>query len=215
MPFAALAFIVFDTDQVARFFLNLLAVAGGFLLGYALTGVAVWAIDRWFTGGKMPIGVYRVARMIGGIALAVLVALLLFGGGFGPGTGPGAGPGDTTETGPGAPQQSPPTTQIEPTPPPVLPKDAPLPEERVRVTLLGGEAVKEERFYLIDYDPAPKTFAEVVAAVNARKAEVMKPVGVEIRFTADNTLAQNHAAVLQVINWARANDVAVTLLAKP
>ena len=82
--------------------------------------------------------------------------------------------------------------------------------------MLGGSDVKDEKFYVIDDDRTPKAFADVVAAVNAKKAETKKPVGVEIRFTADNTLAENHPAVLRVISWAKANDVAVTLpAAKP
>ena len=215
MP-TAFALQAFDTDRIVRFGMNLLAVGGGFLVGHVLTGVIAWALDRWITGGKTPQGVHRVARMFGGAAVALLVALLLFGqGGYGDGTGPGGGGADPKGEGPGGGTVTQPTNRdVTPIPPVVNPKDAPPPEQRVRVTMLGGADVKEERFYLIGDDRTPKTFAEVVAAVNAKKAETNKPVGVEVRFTADNTLAQNHPAVLRVINWARANNVAVTLPAE-
>jgi hypothetical protein len=217
MPVEAFAFVGFDTDRVVRFALNLLAVGGGFLVGHVLTGVIAWALDRWVTGGKTPHGVHRVARIIGGVALALLVALMLFGqGGYGDGTGPGGGP-NPDDKGPGGGTATQPTTNKDVQPPPPIPRqDATPPEQRVRVTLLGGSDVKDEKFYLIDDDRTPRTFADVVAAVNAKKAETKKPVGVEVRFTADNTLAENHPAVLRVILWARANDVAVTLpAAKP
>jgi hypothetical protein len=216
MPTEVFAFIGFDTDRVVRFGLNLLAVGGGFLVGHVLTGVVAWALDRWITGGKTPQGVYRVARMIGGVALALLVALLLFGqGGYGDGTGPGGGP-DPNDKGPGGGTVTQPTDTRDVQPPPVLPKDTTPPEQRVRVTLLGGSDVKDEKFYLIDDDRTPRAFADVTAAVNAKKAETKKPVGVEIRFTAENTLAHDHPAVKRLTDWAQANGVGVTLpAAKP
>jgi hypothetical protein len=212
MPAEVFAIIGFDTDRVVRFALNLLAVGGGFLVGHVVTGVITWALDRWITGGKTPQGVHRVARSIGGIALALLVALMLFGqGGYGDGTGPGGG-SSATDKGPGNGTQTQPTDSKDVQPPlPIPQKDSTPPEQRIRVTLLGGSDVKNEKFYLIDDDRTPRAFADVAAAVNAKKAETKKPVGVELRFTADNTLAENHPAVLRVINWARSNDVAVTL----
>lgn len=211
MPVETFAFVGFETDRVVRFALNLLAVGGGFLIGHVLTGVIVWALDRWITGGKTPQGVHRVARTFGGIALALLVALLLFGqGGYGTGDGTGGGP-KPDDKGPGGGTVTQPKDNKDSQPPLVLPRDTTPPEQRVRVTLLGGSDVKDEKFYVIDDDRTPRTFADVVAAVNAKKAETKKPVGVEIRFTVDNTLAENHPAVLRMISWAKANDVAVTL----
>ncbi len=212
MPAVMVAFIGFDTDRVVRFALNLLAVAGGFLIGHIVTGVVAWALDRWITGGKTPQGVHRVARMLGGVAVALLVALMLFGrGGYGTGEGPSGGGPDSKDEGPGGGSPTQPTDRdVRPDLPP-LPKDATPPDQRVRVTLLGGADVKDEKFYLIGADPTPRAFADVTAAVNAKKAETNKPVGIEIRFDPKNTLAENHPAVLRVINWARANDVAVTL----
>jgi hypothetical protein len=217
MPAEVFAFVGFDTDRVVRFALNLLAVGGGFLVGHVLTGVIAWALDRWITGGKTPQGVHRVARTVGGVALGLLVALMLFGqGGYGDGTGPGGGPTPDGK-GPGGGTATQPTTIKDAQSPPPIPKSDPTPpEQRVRVTMLGGSDVKDEKFYLIDDDRTPRAFADVVAAVNAKKTETKKPVGVEVRFTADNTLAENHPAVLRLISWARAHDVAVTLpAAKP
>jgi len=217
MPAEVFAFIGFDTDRVVRFALNLLAVGGGFLVGHVLTGVIAWALDRWITGGKTPQGVHRVARMVGGAALALLVAMMLFGqGGYGDGTGPGGG-SNPDDKGPGGGTTTQPTDQRDVRPPPPVPqKDSTPPEQRVRVTMLGGSDVKDEKFYMIDDDRTPRAFADVTAAVNTKKTETKKPVGIEIRFTADNTLAEDHRAVQRVIAWARANDVAVTLpAAKP
>jgi hypothetical protein len=215
MPAEVFAFIGFNAEQLTDFAMRLLAVGGGFLVGHVLSGVIAWALDRWITGGKTPQGVHRVARMFGGVALALVVALLLFGrGGYGDGSGPGGGP-NPNDKGAGGGSSTQPTDIKDVQPPLVLPKDTTPPEQRVRVTMLGGADVKDEKFYLIDDDRTPRAFADVAAAVNAKKAETKKPVGVEIRFTADNTLAENHPAVLRVISWAKAHDVAVTLPAKP
>src|SRR5918995_1979240 len=117
MPVEAFAFVGFDTDRVVRFGLNLLAVGGGFLIGHVLTGVIAWALDRWITGGKTPQGVHRVARVFGGIALALLVALLLFGqGGYGIGDGPGGGP-NSNDKGTGGGTVTPPTENKDLQPP--------------------------------------------------------------------------------------------------
>ncbi len=215
MPVDVFAFVGFDTDRVVQFGLNLLAVGGGFLVGHVLTGVVAWALDRWITGGKTPHGVHRVARVIGGVAVALLVALMLFGRG-GTGSGDGGGGPNPNDKGPGGGTTTQPTTREVQPPPPEPQKEAPPPEQRVRVTMLGGKNVQDEKFYLIDDDRTPHPFADVVAAVDAKKAETKKPVGIEIRFTADNTLAETHPAVVRVMNWAKAHDVAVTLpAAKP
>src|SRR5581483_10015840 len=113
------------------------------------------------TGGKSPQGVHRVARILGGLVVAILVALMLFGRG-GPGTGEGAGGGPTNEKGEGhgtGTQQTRPTNTDTTPPPPQT--DSTPPEQRVRVTLLGGEDVKDEKFYQIGDDRTPRTLKEV------------------------------------------------------
>lgn len=211
MPFG---FIGLDSTKAAQYLVNGLAVGGGFLAGYLLTWFGANLLDRWMTAGKTPRGVHMTARVLGGLLVAVLVALIVFGqggDGFGLGGGPGDGKGQGTgdQKGSGASTQT--TQPISTDAKPAEPKtDAIPPEQRVQVTLLGGEDVKDERFYLLDDDRTPHTLAEVTAAVTAKKAASAKPVGVEVRFNANNTLPRNHPAVLRLTNWAQANGVTVS-----
>jgi hypothetical protein len=219
MPAELFAIDVPDTSKAAQYLLRGLAVGGAFLVGYVLTWVVARLLDRSLTAGKSPSAVHKSARFLGGLLLAVIAAIFLFGpggDGLGFGGGPGEGKGQGAGEGKGgeatkptqpisADVKSPEPTKSDPVPP----------EQRVRVTMLGGEDVKDERFYLLDDDRSPRTFAEVTAAVTAKKSASAKPVGVEVRFTATNTLPRTHPAVLRLTNWAQANGVSVSFPAQP
>ena len=77
----------------------------------------------------------------------------------------------------------------------------------IRVTVLGGSDVKDEKFYQIDDDRTAKSFAEVTALVKAKKDAGGKPVGIEYRFSPNNTLPKTHPAILRLANWSDANGV--------
>jgi hypothetical protein len=209
-------FALFDFD-FAQFLVNCLAVGGGFLAGFVLAGVLTWWIDRTFLRKNTPEIMHRTARVLGGLAVAILVALLVFGrggGGLGGGKGDGLGSG-TANNGTGTGTDAPDTTPKPGPTPPVAAKDAPPPGDRVRVTILGGPDVKEQRFYLVGDDPTPRTLAEAKAAIQAKKDTATRPVAVEVRFTARNTLARDHPAVTLLTNWARDAGIAVVLPAEP
>lgn len=214
MPGPLVAFLDFN---LAQFLVNCLAVGGGFLVGYVLAGGAAWWVDRSFLRKKTPPLVRRLVRILGGIAAAIIVALLVFGrggGGLGGGQGEGVGSGTTSGTGPGqgsVTDAPPPTTRPAP---PVAAKDVPPPDARIRVTVLGGPDVKDQRFYLVDDDPSPRTFAEAKAAVLARKDAAPQKLGVEIRFTTRNTLPRDHPAVTLLADWARDAGLAVVFPAE-
>lgn len=203
--------IDFNPARFAQLVVNLLAVGGGFLLGYLLAGGVVW----WLGRGKAPDGLKRTARLLGGVAVAVLVFLIVFGHGLGwtlfggglAGTdnGSGKGPADRTEPVSTAPDR-----------PPVQPaKPLPPAGERVRVTLLGGPDVKDQRFYLVDDDPAPRTLDEVRTAALRRKEEAgAKGLAVEVRFAATNTLPREHPAVTRLERWAAEAGLTVTFPAE-
>src|SRR4051812_31738917 len=161
-----------DTSQAAQYLLRGLAVGGAFLVGYVLTWVVAKLLDRSLTAGKSPPAVHKAARVLGGLLLAVLAAIFLFGpggDGLGFGGGPGEGKGQGAGEGKGGGDATKPTQPIsaDVKPPEQTKADAVPPEQRVRVTMLGGEDVKDERFYLLDDDRTPHTFAEVTATVSA------------------------------------------------
>jgi hypothetical protein len=204
-----------SSEKVAQFFVNALAVAGGFLIGWLLTGAAAWFLDKRLTGGKSPPAVRRVAKVLGGVGLAIFIALIVFGHGSGwnflGGGGTGDGKGTAPPGGPDGPDRGgPPATSADTPSPPDTRKEQPPPRDRVRVTVLGGDAVKNERFYLLDDDPTPRTIAEARATLAGKKDAAKGALGIEVRFTADAAIPPNHPAVLQLTNWARDHAVAVT-----
>lgn len=218
-----------SSGNVAQFFVNVLAVAGGFLVGWMLTGFLAWLLERRIIRlrtpyGSSPVtsqgapGLRKIARILGGIALAILVALIVFGKGsgwtIGGGGGEGEGKKDANPDGPGGPDKgSPVSTEPERLPPATSRTPAPN-RERVRITVLGGEAVKDQRFYLLDDDSTPRNFAEARATLAARKESAKLPLGIEIQFSAENAISQNHPAVLNLTRWAKENDVTVTFPAE-
>ena len=93
-----------DTKQsILQFINNCLLVAGAFLVGYILGGVIGWALGKWAFKQKSPDTLKQLGRPIGGIILAIIVALIVFTGmgkRFGEG-GDGKGtPSDSGEQGP-------------------------------------------------------------------------------------------------------------------
>jgi hypothetical protein len=195
-------FAFFDPAHFAQFLVNCLAVAGGFLAGFVVTAGVVWWIDRTFLRGQSPDVLKRAARVLGGAAAALVVALLVFGkggGGLGGGTGEAVGSGTpATVVGQGTGEAPSPTTPTPPT------KPSPPAGERVAVTVLGGADVRDQRFYLLDADTTPRTFDEAKAGILAKKETAgAKGLAVEVRFPPTNALPQDHPAVTRLVAWAR------------
>ena len=195
-------------EKFAGYVIKGLAVAGAFLIGYFLGHVVAWAMDRWLFAHKAPDQLKKAISLLAGVALAVLVALIVFGEGgsglFGSGGGDGQGKGQPTPAADGktAPTPTPEPKEI-PTPPKPdePPKVAPKPTPGdVRVAILAGDEVKEGRFYVVDDDPAPKTFEEFKQAITARRAAKKAELTVVFRFKTA-PLSDNHPAVRRVVAW--------------
>jgi hypothetical protein len=73
--------------NTGQFVTYVLAVVGGFLVGYILTFILCRMIAKLVFKRRMPEVIERALRVIGGILVAALVAWLLFRGGFGWGLG--------------------------------------------------------------------------------------------------------------------------------
>jgi hypothetical protein len=202
----------FLTDLRAEFLElmnNLLLVAGGFLVGYLLGGVIGWALGRWAFRQKTPDTLQRLGRPVGGVIVALIVALIVFTGKGKPTGDGGDGKGTpNTETSPGknpAPSADP-NPKVDPKI--TTPKIDPTPtESTIRVTILGGRAVPAEgKFYLLDDDPnsQARTLSELKRAIDERKATAKGKMILAILFPTDPNLAppRNDQKVTDVTRWA-------------
>jgi hypothetical protein len=207
-------------EKLAAFVVKCLAVGGGFLAGYFLGGVGAWALDRWVFAQKAPAQLKKIVSLAAGAALALVVALIVFGEGgdglFGgrgsPGEGKGASPQD--DKGKATPAAPVTTPKKDDTPPkrddePKTQDVVPTPGD-VRVTILPDDEVSEGRFYLIDGDPVPKDLAEFKRALTARRREA-KPELKQIIFRFQKTrYSQSNPVVRDVVSWL--NEVNIGLV---
>ena len=116
--------------NTGRLVLNFLAIAGGFLIGYVLTHVVLRLIAKFALNKRLPLILERALQVIGGLIVAFLVGLMVFGdGGWGFGGTGGTNPGGPDGTG----QQRP-----DPAKDPVPPDHA-TPIPRLDPTVLATE----------------------------------------------------------------------------
>jgi hypothetical protein len=138
--------------EFAELLNNLLLVAGGFLIGYLLGGALGWAVGKWVFKQKAPDLPKRVGRPVGGVILAIIVALIVFTGKGKPsgdgGEGKGTSTNDTTPGKNSAPNVDVPNSNPKITTPKV---DTTPAELTIRVTILAGTAVPAEgKYYLVE-----------------------------------------------------------------
>lgn len=189
-----------DADLATRagkYVMYVLAVAGGFLLGYLFTWFLCWVGAKFILKDRMNPMLDRALRILGGLLAAVLVAFLLFRFGTGWGLG-GSESGEGEGSGGIAPSITPQTPQQ----PKTDPKKSP-PAEIVSSTL---------RVRIEAATSYPKTFrfeseAEAVDLAAARKAleEFRSKVKGEPRLEVQvyqNSTAVDHATVREFIGHA-------------
>lgn len=206
-------------NRVVMVVFKCLAVGGGFLLGYLLGYALAWALNRWALAYKAPEQLKPACAILAGVAIAILVALFVFGEG---GSGLFGGGGPAEGTGTTAPDDStkmPPTPEKKdelspPKPEPVTPQKPG--EVLIRVTILGGSDVPgDEKFYLIDDNPDRKSFGELKEAILTRQADEKRSLGIAIYFRPKNTPALDppHYSISQLTRWAQEAKIDVTIVA--
>ena len=84
-------------------------------------------------------------------------------------------------------------------------------DPKVRITFLGGDAVQGDRFYLIDDDAVPKSFAELKTLVQKRKDAAAAPLTLIVLYPTDPRLRidPNSINVTQVTSWAKGLGIGV------
>jgi hypothetical protein len=173
---------------VAKVIAVLFGVLGGAFVGTMLAPFLVGDSKR----RRLP--VVFLCAALGGFALWLAMTRVGGGGGPGPG-GPGAGgyAGGTEESSAGSN-----STAKKPAAATVL-----------RVHLLGGQRVKQDRFYVIDGDP-PRKWEELVEAITSRRKEDPSLKTIDIVIHPDS-VDRDNPAVRQLQNWAKENDLTPVL----
>jgi hypothetical protein len=196
--------------------LKLLAVIGGATVGGLLSGWLFRLVVRLAFRRTVPRPALLLIQFLGAVTLGLFVWYWVVGsGGWGPGGGVFLGHGGGT---PGTVGEAKGKAEA---PKPKAPADeaakakAAAPgvtagPEVLRIEMLGGQRVKEGRFYLPEGQQAPQTLAELRQAVAARQKQGPALKGIEIIIYEDS-VARDHPAVRDLEKWARENDLAVTV----
>src|SRR5579871_234553 len=104
-----------------------------------------------------------------------------------------------------------PATQPETARPPVPEPPLAQASDTLRIEILGGARVKDERFYLLEGEKEPRTLTELRKIIQARRQEPDKPPlrGIVILIYAAS-VARDHPAVKTLVKWAEGNGLSVT-----
>jgi hypothetical protein len=192
-------------SRLAELVQGILLVAGGFLIGYHLGGLIGWSLGKWVLRMKDRTTPRQLGQPIGGVILALIVAIIVFTGhGKGPGAGgEGTGPTLATGTNPNGPANNESETSqhsITSKPPEIT-----TPEKLVRVTVFGGSAVTGDCFYQFEDDKTLKTLDEIKQLILTQRNRVKGKTSLAILFPPDKDIAlpQEHPMVTRLAKWAR------------
>lgn len=200
---------IFDIGmQVLKF----LAILGGAAVGWFGGSVSTKAMGVALKRKQMPQPVRRMNQTLGGLLLGIATGMWVTGeggGGFGFGPGMGSGPGGSEPT--SMEQQTAPM----PATPSVQEGDKggePLQPITLRVTMLGGGQVRDQRFYQLEEEATPLTLAGLRDTLLERRRQKQRGIlkGLEIVITPES-VAKDHPAVRELEKWARENDLRVTM----
>jgi hypothetical protein len=154
-----------ELGSVEKTVIMVLAVAGGFLIGFLLTGIVGKILGKFVFKRESSERFARFVRFLGGVAGAILVYYLLQGeGGLGLG---GRGGGDTSNANKDSPKQ---TTPKKETPKDEQPKPRDKSEEagdEVIITVLRSDS-PAKKFYLLDSEAQPITLDDLLGKIDAR-----------------------------------------------
>jgi hypothetical protein len=189
-----------------------LAVAGGAAIGAIASGWLFRLLARLSFQRSVPRKVLIPVRALGAAALGLAVWVWVSSsGGWGPGMGGLLGSGgsnaETTEA--GARPRGEYTAPSAGQPVPAIQREQG--EDSLRIDILGGARVKQERFYLLEGNKEPLTLSEVRKAIQARRQEKDKPPlkGIVI-MVYPSSVARDHPAVRNLVKWAEENRLSVT-----
>jgi hypothetical protein len=209
---------VFAMLDLGMQILKWLAVVGGATVGGWGSGLLFRLLARLSFRRSVPSKVLMPIRALGALALGFAVWVWAFSSGAqGPGMGgwlgSGRSGGQSSETRTESASSTEQTAERQPGASEHLPPEAPPApgQDTLRIEILGGARVQQERFYLLEGDNRPRTLPEVRKAIQARQQEPDKPrlKGIVI-LVYGSSVARDHPAVKNLVNWAKENRLSVT-----
>jgi hypothetical protein len=191
--------------DLGLFIVKLLAVVGGVAVGAIGCKWFLTLLVRLVTGQKVPERVQKLARLLGAVAIGLLVWTWVFNpggqggmGGSGNGWWPfgqgGAGSGNVVEKQPVEPEPAP--SEEKPTPK--------VGNAALTVKLLGGSRVHEQRFYVLDMD-SPRNLAELQKAIAERK-QANPALGRLVIVIYSDSVDRDNPAVSELKQWAEGHE---------
>jgi hypothetical protein len=213
----AFAQISILSEKIAEYAIKGLAVAGAFLVGYFLGGLAVWAIDKWLLANKSPPIAKKICKLLVAVVVSLIVALIVFGESGNGLFGRGGGEGNDKHNSDSSPQKSnkpeatsdgqTPSSSSLPKPPELKPADT-----IIQVTIYGGIKVVDEKYYQIDDDQSLKTIKELQDSIIDRKSKLKGKVAIAIRLPSDKNIMSADPRVMDSItDWASKQGIDVIL----
>jgi hypothetical protein len=194
-----------DYDQVGKTLVNVLAVAGGGLIGALGSWIGTHVLTRLMYAGSPPKWVGRGVGGAGGVIGGWIVYALLFATGGGPGPGPGMGPGQGGQPGLGG------TTAPARTEPDAGPrqtgKQPPDSGAAVKVTVVTGT---DKRNYKLPDEPGPVTLGEATKRVGEKPD--LKRLEIVLY---DDSPDRDTEAVRDLQTWAKARGLTVSVTDVP
>jgi hypothetical protein len=195
--------------------LKWLAVIGGAAVGGWGGGLLFRLLVRLSVHRSVPSKVVMPVRILGAVALGLAVWIWAFSSG---GTGPGAGGWFGSGTGG---QLSETNKESGPRSEPAVEPKADVPEraspqshpgqDTLRIEILGGARVQQERFYLLEGENQPRTLPEVRKFIQARQQEKDKrPLKGIVILVYGSSVARDHPAVKNLVKWAEEHHLSVT-----
>ncbi len=153
-----------ELGSIEKVVITVLAVAGGFLIGFLLTNAIVRLLFRFVWKKQPPEKLVRILRFAGGVAAAILVYFLLTGtGGLGLGGGGGDGDRGKEKSQNGQKREEP---RQDTKKDDLKPKDKAIESKGVLTVYLLRFDSPEKRFYRIGTDGKPLTLEEVLQHID-------------------------------------------------
>jgi hypothetical protein len=196
--------------------LKLLAVAGGAVLGGAGAGFCAGKATKYTIRKQAPQTMVFGSRLAGGAAAALGVWLWAFGNG---GSGLGFGSGGLGAGGSGyigydkqpEKENKQQDSKAAENPNPVAATEHPAALRSVRIEMLGGNRVQQDRFYVMDEQLPPRTLAELEQILLARKNQEKDPIKTIEMVIYEDSVDKDHPAVRDLQQWAQSNGLQVTI----